>query len=147
MTTGSYQDMGRGRWELCFRSKAQAQVIDIAFNMYVENLHDKKEERPEKYLQKKNKKTPEEKEKEKEETADDKAGKLMTLSAKLNTMLNRYEDHQRFMKKQSMIHRSLSEDTFSRVILWSLFEILIVLVMGVGQILYIRRKFNSKRFF
>lgn len=43
------------------------------------------------------------------------------------------------------IHRSVNESTNSRVILWSTFEALVLVLMTVGQVYYLKRFFEVKR--
>lgn len=50
-----------------------------------------------------------------------------------------------FFQMRDKIHRKINENTNSRVVMWSTFESLVLIVMTVGQVYYLKRFFEVKR--
>lgn len=48
-------------------------------------------------------------------------------------------------KVRDKIHRTINESTNSRVVLWSTFEALVLVLMTIGQVYYLKRFFEVKR--
>jgi len=66
---------------------------------------------------------------------------ILQLSEGLNSVMN----EQGYMRMRERAHRNTSESTNSRVVLWSLFEVVALLAMSLWQIYYLRRFFEVKR--
>lgn len=49
------------------------------------------------------------------------------------------------LQMRDKIHRKINENTNSRVVMWSTFEALVLIVMTVGQVYYLKRFFEVKR--
>ena len=49
------------------------------------------------------------------------------------------------LQVRDRIHRSINESTNSRVVMWSFFEAIVLIVMTVGQVYYLKRFFEVKR--
>jgi len=60
----------------------------------------------------------------------------------LNFLYNHYENR----KFRESYHRSVVESVFTELMLWLIAEAGILIVLAVGQIYYLRRYFNKKRF-
>ncbi|KAJ9444968.1 Transmembrane emp24 domain-containing protein A [Diplonema papillatum] len=56
------------------------------------------------------------------------------------------KQEQRYLRTRERIHRNTAEDTNSRVLYFSFFEIAVLVIMGAGQIFYLRRQFEVKRY-
>jgi hypothetical protein len=65
-----------------------------------------------------------------------------TLSMKLYDMV----DHQSYLKEREFVHRELSEQTFSRVVGWTVTEAIALMTIAIGQIMYLRKFFESRRY-
>jgi len=55
-------------------------------------------------------------------------------------------DHQGYMRQRESVHRSTSEATFSRVVRWTIIQVLVVLGVASGQIYYLKKFFETKRY-
>ncbi|CAF0736533.1 unnamed protein product [Adineta ricciae] len=71
--------------------------------------------------------------------------KLEELIAELSGTLTNVKHEQEFMEVRDRIHRSINENTNSRVVMWSCFEAFILLAMSFGQVYYLRRFFEVRR--
>lgn len=49
------------------------------------------------------------------------------------------------MSVRDKMHRAINESTNSRVMLWSIFEALILVTMSLGQVYYLKRFFEVRR--
>lgn len=49
------------------------------------------------------------------------------------------------LKVRNRIHRGINESTNSRVVMWSTFEALVLVVMTLGQVYYLKRFFEVRR--
>ena len=52
---------------------------------------------------------------------------------------------QEYMAVRDRIHRSINENTNSRVVMWSFFEALVLVSMTLGQVYYLKRFFEVRR--
>ncbi|KAH8415358.1 hypothetical protein KR222_005082 [Zaprionus bogoriensis] len=71
--------------------------------------------------------------------------KLEDMIRELSGTLTSVKHEQEYMHVRDKIHRSVNESTNSRVILWSTFEALVLVLMTVGQVYYLKRFFEVKR--
>lgn len=55
-------------------------------------------------------------------------------------------DHQGYMRQRESVHRSTSEATFSRVVRWTIIQVVVVLAVAGGQIFYLKKFFETKRY-
>ena len=160
-------------YEICFKANKYAENIEIGFNLHVENLHDRAKKKAREEKEAKSKKVKEEQEKKKaeiqkrqeywtddyehyyfsqddgvwEDTPDQKSARLLQKIAMINQQFNRLDDHQLFLQKRASVHRDLAETIFTKVIRWTMFELVIVMIMAFCQVLYIRQSFNKKQIF
>lgn len=59
--------------------------------------------------------------------------------------LNDIKSEQMYLRTRERIHRDTAESTNTRVLLWSIAEIALIVFMGVGHVWYLRRLFESRR--
>ncbi|KAL7745702.1 hypothetical protein ACLKA6_009908 [Drosophila palustris] len=71
--------------------------------------------------------------------------KLEDMILELSGTLTSVKHEQEYMHVRDKIHRSVNESTNSRVVLWSTFEALVLVLMTVGQVYYLKRFFEVKR--
>ncbi|XP_005183552.2 transmembrane emp24 domain-containing protein 2 [Musca domestica] len=71
--------------------------------------------------------------------------KLEDMIRELSGTLTSVKHEQEYMHVRDKIHRSINESTNSRVVLWSTFEALVLVLMTVGQVYYLKRFFEVKR--
>lgn len=69
------------------------------------------------------------------ENVEDTTQRLMELVEDLNDNFEDLEDHMTYMKMREGVHRTLHEETFSKVVLWNILEIIAVVVVTFGQVL------------
>ncbi|KAI8130523.1 hypothetical protein FF38_11825 [Lucilia cuprina] len=71
--------------------------------------------------------------------------KLEDMIRELSGTLTSVKHEQEYMHVRDKIHRSINESTNSRVVLWSTFEALVLVLMTIGQVYYLKRFFEVKR--
>ncbi|XP_074640941.1 transmembrane emp24 domain-containing protein 2-like [Tubulanus polymorphus] len=71
--------------------------------------------------------------------------KLEEMINELSTALTGVKHEQEYMEVRERIHRSINDNTNSRVVLWSFFEALVLVAMTLGQIYYLKRFFEVRR--
>jgi len=71
--------------------------------------------------------------------------KLEEMVRELSTALTAVKHEQEYMEVRERVHRSINESTNSRVVLWAVFEALVLLAMTLGQIFYLKRFFEVRR--
>lgn len=59
--------------------------------------------------------------------------------------LTEIKNEQNYLRTRERIHRDTVESTNSRVMYWSVAEIALILAMGIGQVLYLKRCFETRR--
>ncbi|KAK6059682.1 hypothetical protein COOONC_02673 [Cooperia oncophora] len=77
-----------------------------------------------------------------QEAADNQ--KLEEMVRELSTALMSVKHEQEYMEVRERVHRSINENTNSRVVLWAVFEALVLVSMTVGQIWYLKRFFEVR---
>ncbi|VDM66419.1 unnamed protein product [Strongylus vulgaris] len=75
-------------------------------------------------------------------TADNQ--KLEEMVRELSTALMSVKHEQEYMEVRERVHRSINENTNSRVVLWAVFEAMVLVSMTVGQIWYLKRFFEVR---
>ncbi|XP_055687123.1 transmembrane emp24 domain-containing protein 2 [Lutzomyia longipalpis] len=71
--------------------------------------------------------------------------KLDDMIKELSGTLTSIKHEQEYMHMRDRIHRNINESTNFRVVIWSTFEALVLIVMTVGQIYYLKRFFEVRR--
>ncbi|KAL0217015.1 hypothetical protein RCL1_007498 [Eukaryota sp. TZLM3-RCL] len=64
--------------------------------------------------------------------------------SRMRELLEEVIQEQHYMKARERVHRSTTESTNDRVLWWSMFEILAVVVFSLGQIFYLRKLMERK---
>ena len=83
--------------------------------------------------------------KEKSES-EKKAEALLELGGDLIDALENMADHQSYLREREAAHRALAEETFSAVLFWTVVEALVLASVAGGQILYLRRFIEKRRY-
>lgn len=71
--------------------------------------------------------------------------KMEDMIRELAGTLTGVKHEQEYMTVRDKMHRAINESTNSRVMLWSVFEALILVAMSVGQVYYLKRFFEVRR--
>lgn len=71
--------------------------------------------------------------------------KLENMVRDLASALTTVKHEQDYMNVRARIHASVNESTNSRVVMWAIFEALIILAMTIGQVFYLKRFFEVRR--
>ncbi|KAF7639570.1 Ion_trans_2 domain-containing protein [Meloidogyne graminicola] len=71
--------------------------------------------------------------------------KLEEMIKELSAMLTAVKHEQEYMQVRDRVHRSINENTNSRVVIWAIFEAILLVSMTVGQIYYLKRFFEVRR--
>lgn len=71
--------------------------------------------------------------------------KLEEKVKELSTGLISVKHEQEYMAVRDRIHRQINDNTNSRVMLWAVFEALLLIAMTLGQIFYLKRFFEVRR--
>lgn len=71
--------------------------------------------------------------------------KLEDMISQLANTLRSVKMEQEYMSVRDRIHRNINESTNSRVVTWASFEALVLVVMVVGQVMYLKRFFEVRR--
>lgn len=71
---------------------------------------------------------------------------LLSMSVKLMAGLQTMSDHQEYMKERENRHTILADTTFSRVVQWTVLEAVVLMLIACGQVLYLRKFFEQRRY-
>lgn len=77
--------------------------------------------------------------------SDQEHDKLHDMVTELSGLLTGVKHEMDFLGARDRLHRTLSERVNSRVVMWSLFEFLLLLIVAVGQTVFIKRFFETRR--
>lgn len=77
--------------------------------------------------------------------SDHEQDKLQNMVTELSALVTGVKHEMDFLAARDRIHRRISERTNSRVSLWSMFEVLLTLIVAVGQTYYLKRFFEVRR--
>jgi len=64
---------------------------------------------------------------------------------RLEEGLMEIRDEQQYLRTRERIHRDTAESTNARVMYWSIFESGLLVLMGLGQVFYLKRCFEVTR--
>lgn len=71
--------------------------------------------------------------------------KLSNMVTELTGLITGVKHEMDFLAARDRLHRRISEQINSRVTMWSLFEVLLTLIVAVGQTYYVKRFFEVRR--
>ncbi|XP_032668343.1 transmembrane emp24 domain-containing protein 2 [Odontomachus brunneus] len=77
--------------------------------------------------------------------ADGNHGKLDDMIKDLSTSLWGVKNEQEYMQVRDRNHRAINESTNFRVVVWSFFEAMVLVLVTIGQIFYLKRFFEVRR--
>lgn len=80
-----------------------------------------------------------------EEDGENTHSKLQEMTQELSVAMTGVKHEQEYMEVRERIHRSINDNTNSRVVLWAFFESLVLVAMTLGQVYYLKRFFEVKR--
>jgi len=84
---------------------------------------------------------------EEEEGPDDEnTSRLIEMSNSLLSWLSSMMDHQDYMRNREAVHKDLTEATFHRVVRWTLLEAFVLVLVSGGQVIYLRKFFEQRRY-
>ena len=78
--------------------------------------------------------------------ADNKKNKMIDLGYNLVDKLEILLDHQDYIKNREATHRHVVEQTYTMVMKWTLLEAFVLMCVAGGQITYLKRFFETKRY-
>lgn len=81
-----------------------------------------------------------------ENPADIMKNKLIDLSTTLRDKMELLLDHQEYIKNREAQHRNIVEDTFTALTRWTLLEAFVLVTIATGQVIYLKRFFETKRY-
>lgn len=70
---------------------------------------------------------------------------LDEMIKQLASSLRSVKHEQEYMSVRDRIHRNINESTNSRVVTWAFFEALVLVIMVIGQVMYLKRFFEVRR--
>jgi len=155
---GTFRTVGRGRYRLCISNgvdgggaapdgrgpggRRDGQDREVGFSIRVRDLVEERRELVEK--RKADKKA--EKEEEENSKTVEKASQMGALTEDLVERLMSMRDHQAYLRQRDETHRNLAESTFGLLIKWTMVEAAALVLVAGGQILYLRKFFESRRY-
>ncbi|XP_076686959.1 transmembrane emp24 domain-containing protein 2 [Andrena cerasifolii] len=71
--------------------------------------------------------------------------KIDDMIKELSTSLWGVKNEQEYMQVRDRNHRAISESTNFRVVVWAVFEAMVLICMTIGQIFYLKRFFEVRR--
>lgn len=71
--------------------------------------------------------------------------KLEDMISQLAGTLRGIKQEQEYMSVRDRIHRNINESTNSRVVTWAFFEAMVLIIMVIGQVMYLKRFFEVRR--
>jgi len=85
-------------------------------------------------------------EEEPEMASEDELAPLVEALAELKYTMKKIVSDQKYLKMRDLAHAATNENTNSRVLWWSIFELAILVGSGFFQVFYLRRIFERKHY-
>ncbi|KAM7541346.1 hypothetical protein Aperf_G00000043151 [Anoplocephala perfoliata] len=82
---------------------------------------------------------------EKEEGIAPEQSKLVDMVNELSNAVLNAKHEMEYLEVRENLHRAINENTNSRVVLWAIFEAIIIVGMSLGQVYYLKRFFEVRR--
>jgi len=82
---------------------------------------------------------------EKKPEAEKHKNKLEDMIQDLSLAMTAVKHEQEYMEVRERIHRSINDNTNTRVVMWAIFECFVLVMMTAGQIYYLKRFFEVRR--
>jgi len=76
---------------------------------------------------------------------DGEGQKLEEMIRELSNALTSVKHEQEYMEVRERVHRGINENTNSRVVIWAVFEAIVLVAMTAGQVFYLKRFFEVRR--
>lgn len=122
-----------GLYKYCFSNKMSTMTPKVVmFSMDVGDSAEKPEHQ-------------ERTDEEKKENGEGGDNKLEEMIKELSAALSGVKHEQDYMEVRERVHRSINDNTNSRVVLWSVFEAVVLLSMTLGQVYYLKQFFEVRR--
>ena len=80
-----------------------------------------------------------------ESTADHNVDPMERAILHISQGVSEIKNDQQYLRTRERVHRDTAESTNTRVLLWSLAEVSLIVFMGFGHLWYLKRLFESRR--
>ncbi len=71
---------------------------------------------------------------------------LIEFSANLIEGVHTITDHKEYIRERENRHTVLADSTFNRVVEWTFLEAIVLVLISCGQVLYLKKFFEQRRY-